>query len=102
MPFSLFVSSYRRKKILDAMMSKDKSKREVGEKIMTNYKKQIAEKMAREKAEKGDSMMSSSSKGKSKKGDESDKHSSIKQKFNEGEAMEPEVLLSILHRKSKK
>lgn len=62
MPFSLFVSSYRRKKILDAMMSKDKSKREVGEKIMTNYKKQMAEKMAREKAERGDSIMSSSSK----------------------------------------
>lgn len=84
------------------MMSKDKSKREVGEKIMNNYKKQLAEKMAREKAERGDSIMSSSSK-KRKGDDDTDKYSSKQAKnFTEGESMEPEVLLSILHRKSKK
>ena len=53
-PFSLFISSYRRRKILDAMMAKDKTKRDDGEKILNNYKKQIAEKMAREKAEMGE------------------------------------------------
>ena len=43
MPFSLIISSYRRRKILDAMMNKDKQKRDDGEKILNNYKKQIAE-----------------------------------------------------------
>jgi hypothetical protein len=38
-PFSLFISSYRRRKILDAMMSKEKNKKEDGEKILNNYKK---------------------------------------------------------------
>eukprot|EP00347_Sterkiella_histriomuscorum_P013147 403365832 len=42
-PFQLFISSYRRRKILDAMMNKDKNKRDEGEKILNNYRKQIAE-----------------------------------------------------------
>ena len=45
-------------------MSKEKTKKEDGEKILNNYKKQIAEKMAREKAEKGEALSSTSSKRK--------------------------------------
>lgn len=36
------------------MMNKDKNRKEEGDKILSNYKKQIAEKMARERAEKGE------------------------------------------------
>ncbi len=50
-PFQLFISSYRRRKILDAMMNPVKNKRDEGEKIMLSYKKQIAEKSARERGE---------------------------------------------------
>jgi hypothetical protein len=52
MPFSLYVSSKRRQKILDSMMEKDEKKQE-GEKILNNYKRQLAEKLAREKIEHG-------------------------------------------------
>ena len=40
MPFSLFVSSKRRQKILDSMMEKDEKKIE-GDKILNNYKRQL-------------------------------------------------------------
>ena len=53
-PFSLFIGQYRRRKILDAMMGKDDKLKKEGEVIMGNYKKQIAEKMAREKADRGE------------------------------------------------
>ena len=43
------------------MMNKDKTKKEEGDKILNNYKKQIAEKLAREKAERGETLNSSSS-----------------------------------------
>lgn len=52
MPFSLFVSYKRRQKILDSMMQKDDRKNE-GEKILNNYKRQLAERVAREKIENG-------------------------------------------------
>jgi len=52
MPFSLFVSSKRRQKILDSMMEKDEKKIE-GDKILNNYKRQLAERVAREKIENG-------------------------------------------------
>jgi tryptophanase len=52
-PFSIFISTYRRKKILAAMMGKTMKEKEEGTRILNNYKKQLAEKMAREKAEKG-------------------------------------------------
>ena len=52
-PFSLFISSQRRRKILQAMpgWSKDEHVKKDGEKILNNYKKQLAEKMARESAD---------------------------------------------------
>jgi hypothetical protein len=61
-PFSLFIGTYRRRKILDAMMGKDEKQKKEGEVIMNNYKKQLAERMAREKADKGDAASSRSSK----------------------------------------
>jgi hypothetical protein len=45
-PFSLFIGTYRRRKILDAMMGKDERTKKDGEVILNNYKKQLAEKMA--------------------------------------------------------
>jgi hypothetical protein len=38
-PFSLFISSYRRRKILDAMMSNNDKNKKEGEGILNNYKK---------------------------------------------------------------
>jgi hypothetical protein len=40
------------------MMNPVKAKKEDGDKILNNYKKQIAEKMAREKAERGEMLSS--------------------------------------------
>lgn len=105
-PFSLFISSYRRRKILDAMMNPVKTKKEEGEKILNNYKKQIAEKMAREKAEHGEGLSSSASnRGKKKVDEDDDEEDNFGNRANEigvNEPPEPEVLLSILHRRSKK
>lgn len=47
-PFSLFISSMRRKKIMQSMMATDERQKREGEKILNNYKKQLAERMARE------------------------------------------------------
>ncbi len=99
-PFSLFIGTYRRRKILDAMMGKDEKSKKEGETILNNYKKQLAEKMAREKADRGETMSSRSS----KKGndDDDDDRSNRYGDFGGGnEAMEPEILLQILNRKSK-
>lgn len=65
--------------------------------------------MAREKATKGDISMKSSSKSlrtatnqkKKQKGDDDDDYASKIGDFASNEPPEPEVLLSILHRKSK-
>lgn len=43
------------------MMNKDKTKKDEGDKILTNYKKQISEKMAREKIERGETIATSGS-----------------------------------------
>lgn len=48
-PFQLFISGWRRKMILDSMMATDDVKRKQGEKILENYKKQLADRMTREK-----------------------------------------------------
>ncbi len=98
-------------------MTREKGKKEEGEKILNNYKKQIAEKMAREKAERGETLSSiSSSKkrvttggGKSGKGlfnDKDDDDFTGRMGGGVGdlgtnEPPEPEVLLSILHRRTK-
>jgi hypothetical protein len=104
-PFSLFISSYRRRKILDAMMNPNKQKKEDGDKILNNYKKQIAEKMAREKAERGESFTSgyatTKKSNKNFKDDEDDFGARLGE-IGGNEPPEPEVLLSILHRKNKK
>ena len=54
LPFSLFISSKRRQKLLDSMMATDKKKRDDGQHILNNYRKQLAERMAREKVDRGD------------------------------------------------
>lgn len=84
------------------MSNNDKSKKE-GEHIMSNYKKQLAEKMAREKINKGDMTISSkiSTKSGKKKSDDGRFGSSPAQEMTSNEPPEPEVLLSILHRKSR-
>jgi hypothetical protein len=38
-PFSIFISTYRRKKILAAMMGKTPKEKEEGTRILNNYKK---------------------------------------------------------------
>ena len=38
-PFSLFISSMRRKKIMQSMMASDDRQKREGEKILNNYKK---------------------------------------------------------------
>ena len=52
-PFSLFITSQRRRKIMQAMIPDPKAPhlQRDGEKILNNYKKQLAERMAREAAE---------------------------------------------------
>lgn len=51
MPFSLFVSQYRRQKILDSIMSKQPENKAKGEKMIENYKKNVAYRMAKESLE---------------------------------------------------
>lgn len=88
------------------MSNNDKSKKD-GEHILSNYKRQLAEKMAREKANKGDMSVSSKSSqrsGKMTKKHKMDDDDDIQSKggdFGQNEPPEPEVLLSILHRRSK-
>lgn len=77
-------------------MGESDNKRKDGETILNNYKKQLAEKMAREKFERGDSLSSSSTSSRmgGKKGD-----------YGSGggggnEPLEPEILQSILEDKN--
>lgn len=42
LPFRLNVSQYRRRKILDCIMTQDKEKKEKGSKILQAFKKQIS------------------------------------------------------------
>ena len=51
-PFSLFISTKRRKHILHSMFHENEEMRKKGERILSNYKKQLAEKLAREHIEK--------------------------------------------------
>ena len=78
------------------MMGKDEKTKKEGEVILNNYKKQLAEKMAREKADRGDTISNSSGRsGKSGNEDYEGKSS----KYGGGdfggvnEPMEPEILL---------
>jgi hypothetical protein len=94
------------------MMNPMKQKREEGDKILNNYKKQIAEKMAREKAERGEALSSKSgtNKNKNTKGSKNfdddygggGNFGSRMGEMGMNEPPEPEVLLSILNRRTKK
>jgi hypothetical protein len=90
------------------MMGKTPKEKEEGARILNNYKKQLAEKLAREKAERGEALSTTSyskggkaamSKISDKKSTKSSKSSKSKQGNDLGsvEAMEPEILLRILH-----
>ena len=91
------------------MMNKDKGRKEDGDKILNNYKKQIAEKQAREKATKGEQLMNTvTAKRKpgmsSFKRQDSDDFGVSNNNFNinNTESLEPEVLLQILNGKYQK
>ena len=77
------------------MMSKDEKLKKEGEGILTNYKKQLAEKMAREKTDKGETMSNRSSKkgGKGSMDDDDERSSKLGQEITGNEPMEPEILL---------
>ena len=83
-PFPLFISKFRRKKILDAMMNKDKT----GEKVLLAYRNQIAQAKIREKIENGEPLEESE--------DELEKANEFT-----NEPPEPEMLLDILNDKKK-
>ena len=51
MPFSLFISMERRRRLLDAVMADSNHDRKKGEMILNNYKRQLAERMARERVD---------------------------------------------------
>ncbi|KAL4502192.1 hypothetical protein ABPG72_000427 [Tetrahymena utriculariae] len=53
-PFRLNVSMYRRRKILDAIMSSNKEKKDKGQKILQSFKKQLIFYKRQEKIEKGE------------------------------------------------
>ncbi len=124
-PFSLFISSQRRRKILQSMWSTNDRVKKDGEKILANYKKQLAEKLAREQAERGNNLFSRPTSGSraSKRSrmnatitsnktnrtnktreKESEAQKLIQQKLHEisnfqGEPPEAEMLLAILKKK---
>jgi hypothetical protein len=55
MPFNLFISAHRRAMIIDAMMKEGEEQKE-GERIMHNYKKQLAERYAQLRIDKNMNM----------------------------------------------
>lgn len=98
MPFSLFVSYKRRQKILDSMMQKDDRKTE-GEKILNNYKRQLAERVAREKMEAGKLGIR-----KEMNRTANSSHQFMEQRlqiYDSNEVPDPQVLEAILARESK-
>jgi len=111
-PFSLFISSQRRRKIMQSIMSKAEKEKRDGEKILNNYKKQLAEKLAREQVEtvggvksQNTSRLGASSGMKSERNGETEAMKLVSQKLMEissfqGEPPDPEILLSILNKKS--
>ena len=123
-PFSLFITAMRRKKILASMQSKDERVRKDGERILNNYKKQLAERLVREAIEKGETtsqkpFSSSSRGGKSQMGStqmtsnsnktknkESEEQKLIQKKlqeistFPQGEEPDAEKLMKIVKKKT--
>jgi len=54
MPFKLFISHFRRQKILDSMMGATPEAKAMGDKILENYKKQLSESIVRNKVTETD------------------------------------------------
>jgi hypothetical protein len=113
-PFSIFISTYRRKKILAAMMGKTIKEKEEGTRILNNYKKQLAEKLARQKAEQGDTVSTTtyshkksvsskagrrSGKGSSKRSRSDKSSKKMHPEISNVDSMEPDILLRILYGK---
>lgn len=48
-PFTLFISDFRRKQLLNSMMSKNKADKKKGEKIMNWFKNQLMQSKARKR-----------------------------------------------------
>ena len=93
-------------------MGKTSKEKEEGTRILNNYKKQLAEKMAREKAERGEALSTHTQSFKKsvggsvksrKSGGKSTKSARSSKRHAGGdmgvEAMEPEILLRILYGK---
>lgn len=82
------------------MMNQDDKKKKEGELILNNYKKQLAERQLREKADRGEVMSSLASQFDD---DEDDMGKAMFSGRDGGnEPMEPEILLQILNKKGKK
>lgn len=118
-PFSLFISTMRRRKIIQSMQGLTEEDKKEGEKILINYKKQLAEQRAREHLEKNEynskkgqseaksssSAMGGTKYSKKSNKDENDAMKLVSQKMQEisnfqGEPPEPEILMDILMKKN--
>jgi len=99
MPFNLFISAHRRKMIIDAMMKSGDQQKE-GERIMQNYKKQLAERYAQMRIDRNmgqtKSQNTNSSKPKSRRGNRDSQNGGI---GGNDQMADPEVLKAILNRK---
>ena len=126
LPFSLYICAQRRRKILQAIMPDPKAPylQKDGERILNNYKRQIAEKLAEKQIEedgplsttqakdnKRDTMVSmkttKSAKAQKLKDAEERRQKMIQQKMNEisnfsGDPPGEEILLGIINKKRKK
>ena len=80
--FKLFISAYRRARIMDSMMGDTPLKRQEGQKIVKNYKNQLSLNKIREKMENGESL---------------DDDKGYKDQFFSTEPPEPEILYDILN-----
>ena len=105
LPFSLFISSKRRQKLLDSMMEKNQNKRDEGQHILNNYRKQLAERMAREKVDRGDifDRAQNSRRGAAQSQEEEEKQDFMTRRMANFDLEVPDsnVLLAILNRKGK-
>lgn len=110
LPFSLFISSRRREKLIQAITLKDDDERKRdAEVILNNYRKQLAEKMARDKVDQDEHAAGSTRKRSQHGGDAFNEYSfNVEQDFMsrrmdnyDVDPPDPNVLKSILNRKSK-
>ena len=102
-PFPLFISGWRRKMILDSMWAKNEADRKYGEKILENYKKQLADRMARYKInmQAQNNTQNKSSGSKLSGANDTSKQDEFKMKrfqsYNSNEVPDPEVFNQILN-----